>query len=288
MDDSNPDFFIQKKVAIVGLGLMGGSLALALRGKCASLLGIDTDPQTLALALRQKVVDEVCSAASQFRADVIVLAAPVKAIVEWLARLPNLHSEAAVVIDLGSTKRHILEEMQKMPQRFDPVGGHPMCGKESSSLANADPLIYLHAPFALVPLERSTPAGRHTALQLAYAVGAIPLWMDPLEHDRRVAATSHLPYLVANALAAVTPLDAAALAGPGFTSTTRLASSSPQMMMDILTTNRENILTAARLFRTRLEQLEHVLEQNDPDYLQELLLEGASRREMILHANNMK
>jgi prephenate dehydrogenase len=273
---------MQKKVAIVGLGLMGGSLALALRGKCASVLGIDSNPQTLEVALQQQVVDEVCSPASQFRADVIVLAVPVKAVIQWLASLPDLHPAPAVVIDLGSTKRQILLEMQKMPQRFDPVGGHPMCGKETSGLANADSNIYKNAPFALVALERTSPAARIIAQKLALMIGALPLWMDPLEHDRQVAATSHLPYLVANALAFVTPVDAANLAGPGFKSTTRLASSSPQMMLDILTTNRENILAVARQFRNRLESLEHVLETNDGDALQELLSAGARQREMVL------
>ena len=157
-----------------------------------------------------------------------------------------------------------------------------MCGKERSSLREAEAGLYHGAPFALVPLPRTTPRARLAAEQLAQAAGARPLWLDAATHDRWVAATSHLPYLVSSALAAATPLEAAPLAGPGFQSTSRLAAQPPALMLDVLSTNRDNVLAALRRFRARLDRLESLLEMDNLSDLQSALAEGAAAREEIL------
>ena len=186
-----------------------------------------------------------------------------------------------MLIDLGSTKREITTAMQALPERFDPIGGHPMCGKETSGLENADPHLYQGAPFALVALARTTDNARACALELVGLLGAHPLWLDPTTHDAWVAATSHLPYLAANALAFTTPTGAAPMAGPGFKSTTRLALSPSSIMLDVLKTNRENILAALRRYRTHLERLEDLLSQAEFTPLAELLDQGAEQRRVI-------
>lgn len=275
---------ISCRVAILGLGLMGGSLAMALRGKCAELLGIDPDPAALELALRWKTVDRVSAKPGMLlrEADLIVLAAPVGAILSMLAELPGLHPGEAMVIDLGSTKVEIVEKMAGLPERFDPLGGHPMCGKERGGLINADPLIFNNAPFALTALPRSTRRVKETAEQLSRAVGALPIWLDPQTHDRWVASTSHLPYLVANSLAAVVPQEARPLVGPGLRSTTRLAPSPRSMMEDVLATNRLNVLAGLKRFRGRIEELEQMLEAGEPSDLDKFLAEGALNYERLV------
>lgn len=282
MDES--DFISTARVAILGLGLMGGSLAMALRGKCAGLLGIDPDPETLSLARRLEIVDWASPQPGELlsQADVVIMAAPVRVILALLEELPDLHPGDAVVIDLGSTKTEIVEAMGALPKRFDPLGGHPMCGKERSNLANAEPGLYRGAPFAFTPLLRTSPRARALAAQLARAVGAYPLWLDPETHDRWVGATSHLPYLIANTLAAVVPLEAAPLVGPGLRSTTRLAPSSQAMMLDILVTNRRNLLANLRCFREHLETLEGYLAGDDERCLGELLSQGARNYEELV------
>ena len=282
MSDEDPAFFAGR-VAIVGLGLMGGSLAMALKGKCATLLGIDPDPQAVELALQQHIVDLAAVEPHSLlpQADVIVLAAPVNAIIGLLQELPMLHDAPAIVIDLGSTKVKILETMRLLPERFDPLGGHPMCGKEVSGLANADARLFQGATFAFTPSLRTTTYARQFAEWLASSIGACPLWIDAATHDRWVAATSHLPYLAANALAAVTPVETAPLAGPGFRSTTRLAVTPPGMMMDVLMTNQAAVLDSLRSFRLHLEQVERLLAQGEFDALQDLLNEGARRKQII-------
>jgi prephenate dehydrogenase len=279
--DEEPDFFSRARVAILGLGLMGGSLALALRGQVGELIGIDPDPSTLALAAEWKLADRLAASPEGLLpdAELIVLAAPVSAILELIDALPALHPGSPVVLDLGSTKREIVQRMAALPARFDPLGAHPMCGKEHSSLLQAEAGLYHGAPFALVPLPRTSPRARNLVWQLAGAVGACPLWLDELDHDRWVAATSHLPYLLANTLAACTPPEAAPMAGPGFRSTTRLAAQPPALMLDILATNRQNVLCALRRLHARLDLIEHLLESEDYPALERLLAEGAARRD---------
>lgn len=278
-----PGFFSTSRleecvVAVLGLGLMGGSLALALRGKCKTLLGIDPDPQVVALALECQAVDRAAVSPLDLlpEADLVILAAPVGAILSLLRALPDLHPGPAMVMDLGSTKVEIVRLMQSLPGRFDPMGGHPMSGKEKGSLANAEAGLFLEAPFALIPLERTTPGARRIAEQLVAAVGARPVWLDAETHDRWVAATSHLPYLLANTLAAVTPLDARPLVGPGLRSTTRLAPASLAMMIDILTTNRQNILDCLQDYRHALESVENSLMTGDLQALSAQLALGAA------------
>jgi prephenate dehydrogenase len=282
---SNLDNLSNCRVAIVGLGLMGGSLALALRGKTAGLSGVEIDPQIVALAEEWGVVDRASTQATELlpQADVIILSAPVGAILSIIEQLPNWCAQAAVVIDLGSTKGRIIQAMQTLPERFDPIGGHPMCGKERGSLRHADAGLYQGATFALVALERSSDRARRLAEQLVEAVGARTLWMQAADHDRWVAATSHLPYLIANSLAYCTPAEAQALVGPGLRSSSRVAASPLSIFRDILKTNRENILVALEKYCQHLDVVQGLLAADDWEALESLLQTGAMRYDQIIY-----
>jgi prephenate dehydrogenase len=283
MNEAGFSGLAEQQVAILGLGLMGGSLALALRGHCAALLGYDSDPQSVRLAEQRRVVDRASTILDEILPDagLIVLAAPVMANLDLLKRLEECHPEPAVVIDLGSTKTQTLRAMALLPERFDPLGGHPMCGMEKASLQHAEADLYRGSVFALAPLPRTTDHAKRLTLELLGAIGSRPLWLEAEAHDRWVAATSHLPYLVANALAISTPFEAAALAGAGFFSTSRLAGSYAPMMLDVLQTNRENIMLALRCFQEHLGDFEALLENEDYPALASLLQRCTERHQRI-------
>lgn len=283
---SEPDFISGARIAILGLGLMGGSLALALRGRCRALLASDPDLETLSLARQQGVVDRVSSDPAEIlpQADVVILAAPLNAIFKLVADLSSWHPGSAIVLDLGSTKTQVVEALKSLPPRFDPLGGHPMCGKEVAGLANAEASIFQGATFAFTPLERTSPRARAFADGLARAIGSRPLWLDPDTHDRWAAATSHLPYLLAAALTLATPAEAAALVGPGFRSTSRVAATPAATMLDVLVTNRENILESLARFRRQLDNLEGKLSADETAALKQALDQGALRQRELVKA----
>jgi prephenate dehydrogenase len=274
------------RVAILGLGLIGGSLAMALRNHCKELVAVDPDPGTIELALKQGIVARISSDPGEIvpQADVIVLAAPVGAILDLLDALPDLHPGSPVVIDLGSTKRQICKKLDGLPERFAAVGGHPMCGREFASLVYADPAIFVGATFALVPVARTTEDARTLAEQIALTIGSKPVWMDADRHDELVAATSHLPYLLANALSLAVPEEGAALVGSGFRSTARLASSYTPMMLDVLASNRDYIHAAAHRIRSQLDLLEGALRRGAFDELEERLKQSASHYSTLVDA----
>ena len=269
----------ESKIAIIGLGLMGGSLALGLRGKCAALYGIDPHLSTLELALSQHIVDYADSDPAKLlpEADLVILAAPVPAILTLLEKLPAFTPNPCIVMDLGSTKRLVVEAMAKLPERFDPIGGHPICGKEKLSLANAERTLYYAAPFLLTPLERTSSRALSAANQIIEALGAKGKVLDAVDHDRILASTSHLPFLISSALARTTPEAVAPFVGPGFKSTSRLAGTSSSMMLGVLQSNRENVLDALHGMQAELAQIESALSAGDFAKLESLLNEAQTK-----------
>jgi prephenate dehydrogenase len=272
-------FLAHSKIAIIGLGLMGSSLALALKGKCAALYGIDPHRATLELALSQQIVDYADSNPAKFLPEVelVILAAPVPAILTLLEQLPLFTSKPCIVMDLGSTKKSIVETMSRLPERFDPIGGHPICGKEKLSIANAERTLYYAAPFLLTPLKRTSPRALSAAHQIINAIGAKASMLDAAEHDCILASTSHLPFLLSAALALATPQDVASFVGPGFKSTSRLAGTSSSMMLGVLQSNRENVIEAVHCFRASLNEIETALKSSDDIQLQALLNSASAR-----------
>lgn len=266
-------------IGILGLGLMGGSLALALRGRCRALSGSDPDLATFEAACRQNVVDQADRDPAKILsgADVAILAAPVPAILALLDALPSLTPNPCIVIDVGSTKRSIVAAMERLPERFDPIGGHPLCGKETLSLANAERSLYQGAPFLLTPLERTTPRALSAANQIIEAIGAKAAILSAAEHDRILASTSHLPFLLSSALARAVPEDFRAFAGPGFRSTCRLAGTASSMMLGVLQSNRENVLHALHRLQDELAEIDSALASEDDAKLEAILNEAHSK-----------
>ncbi len=260
-------------VTIVGLGLMGGSLALALRRHDDGpyLIGVVRNQARAEEAQSLDVVDEVTTdwRDAVARAHIVVLATPVRTLIRQIRQIgPHLQSDA-LVIDLGSTKTEICQALAQLPDHVQPIGGHPMCGKEVAGLVHAEATLYEGATFVLCPLERTAPWARELALDLVNRVGARPLILPPDLHDHLVATISHLPYLVAAALVGTTHQVGKQdprvwqVAASGFRDTTRVASSDVKMMLDILLTNRAAVLDMLARYLEELNTLRSLLEEDN-------------------------
>ena len=284
-----PDFnnLASTRVAVVGLGLMGGSLALALRGRCRELLGVDSNPAALAFACRHGIVDREASFDAALSADVLILAAPVRAILDQLADLASRPAPAhtPIVLDLGSTKSAIAAAMQHLPPGYAPLGGHPMCGKEVSGVAHAEGGLFRDNVFVLTPLDRTPAWALAWARLMVAAIGARPIELSPERHDVLAAAASHLPYLAAallvRAAEGLTDDQVWQMAASGFRDTSRLAASDVTMMTDILLTNRRSIIEALDRFQAELQCLTALLETGDQDALAAFLSAAAKRRRSL-------
>jgi len=266
------------KIGIIGLGLMGGSLAKALKGKCESLFGFDTHLPTLELGLATQTVDFASTFPSPnlgeglgVRADVLILATPVNIILDIIPRLPSFIKQNCTLIDLGSTKKSIVDSMNQLPENFEVIGAHPICGKEKLGLENADANLYQNAPFVITPLTRTTSNAKSAVTQIISAIGANCIEMSAEAHDHALAFTSHLPFLISSALAKTLPKEFSELIGPGFRSTSRLAGTPAHMMMGILDSNRENVLQTIQSFRESLNVIEENLQSKNFSQLEETL-----------------
>jgi prephenate dehydrogenase len=253
-------------VAIVGLGLLGGSWGLALKksGFTGRIVGYARRAETREQALSAGAVDEGFADVTEavHGADLVILATPVAAILDHLARLRPHLSPQALITDVGSTKRRICERAAEFyAQRPLFLGGHPMAGKERAGLKNADPELFENARYVLTPLKaEDLDDGRVQAFRaLVASVGARPLASDPTTHDLAVAYLSHLPQLVSSGLASLIEEKHMAedlsleLAASGFRDMTRLADSPYSVWRDICLTNTENIQIALDALIQNLE-----------------------------------
>ena len=257
-----------RRVAILGLGLMGGSLALDLLERGMEVTGVDLDPRTQELAHRAGIRTAGLDIALE-GSDILVLATPVSEILRALEALRNDPPTLELIIDLGSTKRQIVEAMDNLPDELAAVGGHPLCGKELSGFTVAQAELYSGHRFVLTPCSRTTPAALEIAEELVDLIGAVPLHMEASQHDRLLGTASHLPYLLAAALMGAAESigeeepEIWEVVSSGFLSTSRLAASDVTMMVDILTTNHDMALSALSIAQDGLERMRSLLASSE-------------------------
>jgi prephenate dehydrogenase len=252
-----------ERVTIVGLGLMGGSLALALRRVRPrwSLVACD-QPSVLEEARQRSLIDEAEADPKKAvrDADIVFLASPVETIAKQVETLASVFAKGSVVTDMGSTKRRIMKAAETLPEDVAFVGGHPMAGKASSGLDAADGHLFEGAAWALVAPDNNKDKNGsqplETLKEIVRALGARPILVDAATHDRAVAVVSQLPQLIALVLCqqAGEVDHALELAGPAFRNLSRLASSSSPLWHDIFTSNSDMVREAIAEIERRLEQ----------------------------------
>src|SRR5256885_856830 len=260
---------IFEKIGIVGLGLIGGSIAQAARQLWPTSLVIAVDNKdVLETAMRMHAIDVAADDLIVLaEADIVILAAPVKQNIALLDELDEYVRQPAVVTDTGSTKREIVAAARSLPSRFTFVGGHPLGGAAKGGLEHARPDLFAGRPWLLTPDTDRTGAAVDKLSAFTRALGAEPRVVSVATHDRLLAYLSHLPQLTASALMQVigdtVGADGLTLAGRGLQDTTRLAASPAGIWKDIAATNGEEIRAALDALITTLQDLRSDLESGD-------------------------
>ena len=238
---------IFKKVAIIGLGLIGGSIALAVRAHWPSSLVIGLDrKEVLEKAMVLHAIDVAADDPMVIaEADLVILAAPVDQNIERMGELDRYVTTPAVVTDVGSTKRTTVEAARMLPSRFTFVGGHPLGGAPRGGIEYARPDLFVDRPWLFTPEDDDTAGVVEQLSRFVRELGARPEIIEPAEHDRLLAFVSHLPQLTASALMHVVGTTAGerglALTGRGLFDATRLASSPADIWRDICRSNADAI-----------------------------------------------
>ncbi|MQF92020.1 MAG: prephenate dehydrogenase/arogenate dehydrogenase family protein [SAR202 cluster bacterium] len=278
-------------IAIVGTGLMGTSLALAIKSSNLKVDIVGTDYDSVARSGAQKSgafkkVESRLSNAIR-GADVVVFATPIQAMREMMESAANDFEEGCVVTDVGSSKKVVLQWAEEvLPKHVSFVGGHPMAGKELSGPKNADGTMFKGKAYCIVPSVNAERAAVSSVTTIAEAIGAKPFFIGVDEHDSFVAAVSHLPFMMSVALMGTASKsanwdDIAQLASSGFSDLSRLASGDPVMHRDICVTNPEPIVAWMDSYIRELYELRNMLAKEggpDPDAVHEVFEEAMNAR----------
>lgn len=278
-------------IAIVGTGLMGTSLALAIKSSNLKVDIVGTDYDSIARSGAQKsgafkkVESRLANAIRG--ADVVVFATPIQAMREMMESAANDFEEGCVVTDVGSSKKVVLQWAEEvLPKHVSFVGGHPMAGKELSGPKNADGTMFKGKAYCIVPSVNAERAAVSSVTTIAEAIGAKPFFIGVDEHDSFVAAVSHLPFMMSVALMGTASKsanwdDIAQLASSGFSDLSRLAAGDPVMHRDICVTNPEPIVAWMDSYIRELYELRNMLAKEggpDPDALHEVFEEAMNAR----------
>jgi prephenate dehydrogenase len=279
------------KLALIGVGMIGGSLAAALRraGAIERAVGYDADPTAAQRGVELGVLDAAATSvgAAVADADLVVLAVPVCAMREVIAAAAGALPAHAIVTDVGSTKLSVIEAARAVLgaagsaaiRRFVP--GHPIAGRELPGVAHADAALFDGRLFVCTPIEETDAQARAAVESLWRRIGAQVVTMDAAEHDRIFAAVSHLPHLLAFALVARIASECDGerkmrFAGAGFRDFTRIAASSPAMWRDVCVANRAALSEELRGYRALLDELQRAVDAGDAAAL-EAVFDLASR-----------
>jgi len=275
------------RVAVVGLGLIGGSLALAASERGDHVTGYDADPEVGPAGLERGALAAVADSLDEAvaEAELALVCGPVNSLPGLVGETLAACPESCAVSDVGSTKQRLVEALGGEP-RF--VGGHPVCGSEARGIANARVDLFRGATYFLTPVTGTDPGHLRTLHSFVTGIGARPVAIDPVAHDRLVGITSHLPHAIANMLmnqagaGRVNGHDPLAATGGAFRDMTRVAGANPRIWVDIFLDNREAMLDGLRDYGRRIDELTRALEREDAGFLARWIAEAAGNRRRLL------
>ncbi|MDP3730687.1 MAG: prephenate dehydrogenase [Candidatus Omnitrophota bacterium] len=279
---------IFKKVTIIGVGLIGGSIGLAIKKRkiAGEVIGVFRHESTLKRALKCNAVDK----ATMFieggvnGADLIIVTSPVHSIPGIIKTAAKYAKRGAIITDAGSTKAWIVSSVEKSlvrSRKVHFVGSHPMAGSERAGVEFARANLFEKAPCIVTKTAATDKASLNKVIKFWDSLGAIVKVMSPASHDRSVSLISHLPHIVAFGLAGSVPLREIQYAAEGFRDTTRVASSDPELWADIFLTNRKEILKAGRAFESYYKDILKAISKGDHKKTVSFLKRAKSKRDAL-------
>ncbi|OGX06046.1 MAG: hypothetical protein A2Z88_02905 [Omnitrophica WOR_2 bacterium GWA2_47_8] len=275
-----------RKVTIVGVGLIGGSIGLAIRkhNLAREIVGVSQKSTSLDYALKIKAIDRGFTdlqAAIQ-HSDLIILATPVLTIINFLVKLAPLIRHSCIITDVGSTKKAIVEAAHKiLPNHAFFIGSHPLAGSEKMGVVNAIAELFENSSCIITPTDKTNRLARDKIKHFWAKVGADVKVLTPEEHDKALAFISHLPHLLAYGLIDSIPSEFIPFAAQGLKDTTRIASSSPQMWNDICLSNSEYILKTLDEFVKNIGAFRRAIMTKDEKELIEHLQRAKNKRDNL-------
>jgi prephenate dehydrogenase len=275
------------QVTIIGTGLIGGSLGLALKKAALGrrIVGAGHREASLREALQRGAADEVTvdPAASVRGSDLVVLATPVGLFREIVEKIRPALAPGAIVVDVGSTKAAVVAALTPlMPEGRIFIGCHPIAGSEQRGIAVARPDLFQGAACVVTPTERTPAAALQRVVATWEGVGMTVRQLSPEMHDRLLAEVSHLPHVVASALVRAISEEAEPLIGPGWADTTRVASGDAELWRDILMSNSHEVAAALQRFQDTLAAMTSAVQHRDAAKIEALLAEAKSRRDRLI------
>ncbi len=283
-----------KTVAIIGLGLIGGSIGQGLKqsaeGASLKIIGIPRREETIQEAIKRGAIDEgtVDFKKGIPEADIIFICTPINLIIPALEQITPLLKKGAIVTDVGSTKEKIVAEAEKlMPKGTYFVGGHPMAGKEKVKLEQAEAELFKDRIWVLTKNSKTSQKAMESIKEIVRLLDGEIIVMDVKTHDLAVAGISHMPLAIAASLVnAIADADKAkeemkSCAASGFRDTTRIASGDPVLGVDMFTTNKKAVLKMISAFKKSLSQLEGLIKESDADGIEKLLEKAKGFRDSI-------
>jgi prephenate dehydrogenase len=285
-NSSEPCDFICHTLTIVGVGLIGGSLAAAVkqRGLARRVIGVGRHPEKLQGAIDRGWLDQATSDITQAarESDFLVFCTPVDRIVSGVRQIAEVCSCNTLITDAGSTKGQICDELSTgFPPGVEFIGSHPLAGSEKSGYEFADPNLFANRVCVLTPVERSSSGGLKRLADFWRGLGSRIVTMSPEAHDRGVAETSHFPHLAASALAATLSPENHDLAARGFRDTTRIAGGDADLWTSILLCNAESVCGSLDKYSEILQRYRTALQAGDANALRQLLDQGKQIREKL-------
>lgn len=275
-----------KQITIIGVGLIGGSIGLAVEKRRLSsrVIGVTAHKHTLKKALKRQAIDvgTLDVKKSVLNSDMVILATPVDKILSTLEKITPHLKKGCIVIDVASVKGAIVQAAEKIIGRKGYfVGTHPMAGSEQSGIDKADGNLFKNAPCIITRTRRTNTKALMAIFNFLKAMDSKIYVLSPSEHDKKISNVSHLPHIAASALSLVAKPSSLEFASTGFKDTTRIASGNPDLWISILLANRNNVIKDLENYLKELKNIRDLIIRKEKTKLKKILLSAKRKRDMF-------